>query len=145
MMTDLSPSGNYTSFELWPVFLTLSTPGFVKNTIYPSRHLCAWYQDWIDEKLHRFEQSRRDSSGGKACGNCFQNKTFSMLLFYRLCQIFPSLLKFHWDFFHLGNSMWILPWQMWNCFQVFVRFAFLRPLTSFQLSGVFLSKQEFTM
>lgn len=64
-MTDSSPGGNYTSFELWPMFLTLNTPGFVKNIIYPLRYLCGQYRDQINEKLQRFEQSRRDVSGEK--------------------------------------------------------------------------------
>lgn len=75
MMTDLSPGRNYTSFELWPMFLTIKTPGFIRNSIYPQRYLCGCYWDWINEKLQRFKQSRRDASGGKVYGN-FQNKKF---------------------------------------------------------------------
>jgi len=142
-MTDSSPCGNYTSFELWPMFLTLNTPGFVKNIIYPLRYLCGRYWDRINEKLQRFEQSRKDVNGGKVHGNYLQNKTFSVRMFCRLYWVFHCLLKFNWGALRL--VMWILLWQMRNCSHVFVGFALLHPLTSLQLAGVFLSKQEFTM
>lgn len=127
IMTGSSPGGNYTSFELRPMFLTLSTPGFVENIIYFFRYLCGWYRDWINVKLQRFKWSRRDAGGGKVPGNYFQNKTFFVLIFYRPCQIFYFLLKL--KLFHLGTSEWILPRKCETMLSGFCLFCFLHPWT----------------
>lgn len=53
---DSPPGRNYTSFELWPVFLTFgTTTGFVTNIIDPFIYLCGW----SDTELMR---NFRDSS-----------------------------------------------------------------------------------
>lgn len=80
MMTDSPPGGNYTSFELWPMFLTLSTPGFVKNIIYPLRYsFVVGIGTELMSNFILFKQSRRDAGGGKVHGNYFPNKTFLCL------------------------------------------------------------------
>ena len=143
-MADSSPSGNYTSFELWPVFLTLSTPGFVKNIFYPLRYLCSWYRELINEKLQMLVRSKGDAGGRKVHRNYFPNKTFSVLVFCRWCQILFSLLRLL-SFRHLHMNFTLA--NMKPCFWVFACFAFSASFNAPQLSPLwsFLSKQECTV
>lgn len=129
MTTDSSPSGNYTSFELWPMFLTLNTPGFVKNIIYPLRYLCGRYWDRIYEELQRFEQG--EIWVVVNCTEIISKIKLSLCIFCRFYRVFHSLLKFDWGALSLVNSMWILPWQVRTVLSGFCWFSFFASFSLF--------------
>lgn len=89
---DSPPGRNYTSFELWPVFLTFgTTTGFVTNIIDPFRYLCGWSDT---ELMRNFKDSSKTGEMRVAEKEIISQIKLSLFL---SCTDYARIFIFYWN------------------------------------------------